>query len=156
MCPSKDRRIINTREVKPPISDKQGIEIFNTWRKVLLDAPERCIEVVSADDDNFPQTFDLWLWGSDRVLSLWESFSKSPTSRLLDSSPIVKSAVDRNEYIFLPRGPRPVHSVTYKPFDRMLAMHLRRGDYDNACKGFADWNSTYYRLVCLLSLGLVF
>ncbi|KIK69943.1 hypothetical protein GYMLUDRAFT_236395 [Collybiopsis luxurians FD-317 M1] len=144
VCPEHERRIINTREVKPEIEWWMGNEIFDTWRKVLLEAPEKCIEIVSAEEDDFPQTFDLWLWGSYRVLPLWESFSKSPTSRLLATSPLVKSAVDRNEYLFLPQGPRPAHPASYNPYDRMLAMHVRRGDYKDACIGLATWNSTYY------------
>ncbi|KAJ4496975.1 hypothetical protein C8R41DRAFT_760591 [Lentinula lateritia] len=144
VCPREERRILNTREVKPDIAWLMGDEIFEAWRKVLTEAPERCIEIVPADDDNFPQTFDLWLWGSFRVLPLWKPFSESPISRLLATSPIVNSAVDRNEYLFLPHGPRPAHPVSHNPYDRMLAMHVRRGDFKDACIGLATWNSTYY------------
>lgn len=149
VCPAEERRILNTREVKPSVGWSQGNEIFEAWRKVLLEAPERCIEVVGAEEDSFAQTFDLWLWGSDRILSLWESFSTAPTSRLLGSSPIVSSAVDRNGYLFLPHGPRPPYPASANPYDRMLAMHLRRGDYKNHCIHLANWNSTFYRLVAL-------
>ncbi|KAF5367310.1 hypothetical protein D9757_010109 [Collybiopsis confluens] len=144
VCPYHERRFINTREVKSALGESEGRKIFDTWRKLLLDAPEGCIEIVPAQEDTFPQSFDLWLWGSHRVLSLWETFSKSPTSRLLTPSPIVGSAVVRNEYLFLPRGPRPPHPAPYNPYDRMLAMHLRRGDYKDACIHLATWNSTYY------------
>ncbi|KAF9005521.1 hypothetical protein BDQ17DRAFT_1353281 [Cyathus striatus] len=77
------------------------------------DAPERCIEIHPADrsEDNFPQTFDLFLWGSYRILSI----------------PVVNAAVDRNEYLFLPKGPRPAFAASRNPYDRMLAIHLRRG-----------------------------
>jgi len=30
------------------------------------------------------------------------------------------------------------------PYSRMLAIHLRRGDYKEACKSLSDWNATYY------------
>ncbi|KAF9489577.1 hypothetical protein BDN71DRAFT_1527746 [Pleurotus eryngii] len=146
VCPQAERRIINTREVKGPVGDAMGSAVFQHWKDLLLNAPERCIEIIPADrsEDGFPQTFDLWLWGSYRVLDLWESFSKSPVSTLLGSSPIVNSAVDRNEYLFLPRGPRPAHPISPNPYDRMLAMHVRRGDFKEACIGLATWNSTFY------------
>ncbi|KAL0564954.1 hypothetical protein V5O48_017082, partial [Marasmius crinis-equi] len=98
VCPQSERRIINTRDVKPTINGGQGNVIFEAWRKLLEEAPEKCIEIWPADneEDGHPQTFDLWLWGSDRILSLWEDFKKSPTSRLLETSPLVKSAIDRN------------------------------------------------------------
>lgn len=146
VCPAKERRIINTRDIKPAIQWSMGDEIFETWRKLLLDAPEPCIEVVAPEEDRdgYVQTFDLYLWGSNRILPLWESFSKSPVSRLLGNSRIVSSAVVRNEYLFFPHGPQ-LPSVD--PYERMLAMHVRRGDYKDACLDLAAWNSTFYRLV---------
>ncbi|KAG5353909.1 hypothetical protein C0989_000152 [Termitomyces sp. Mn162] len=146
VCPRKERRIINTREVKPVIGWADGIDVFNHWKKILHDAPERCIEIEPEHykKDFYPQTFDLWLWGSNRVRSLWPVFSQSPTSRLLGPSPIVLSAVERNAYLFNPRGPRPEHPVSRSPYDRMLAIHARRGDFKEACLHLAKWNSTFY------------
>ncbi|KAL0568818.1 hypothetical protein V5O48_013162 [Marasmius crinis-equi] len=146
VCPHSERRVINTRDVKPSLVQSQGNEIFEAWRKLLEEAPERCIEIrpANSEEDSFPQTFDLWLWGSDRVLSLWEDFKSSPTSRLLDTSPLVNSAIYRNEYLFFPVGPRPTKPTTHKPWERMMAMHVRRGDFKEACINLAAWNSTFY------------
>lgn len=146
VCPKSERRIINTRDVKPAIMWDNGDVIFNHWQKLLTEAPERCIEVqpASRDEDAFPQTFDLYLWGTERILPLWEAFRDSPVSRLFGTSPIVQSAVDKNEYLFLPRGPRPPVPASNDPYKRMLAIHLRRGDYKQACLGLANWNSTFY------------
>ncbi|KAF8155253.1 hypothetical protein K438DRAFT_1862851 [Mycena galopus ATCC 62051] len=144
VCPKSERRYINTREVKPLVAQSPGTEVLAQWQKVLSEAPERCIEVVPAEEDSFAQTFDLGLWGSTRILSLWESFSESPISRLLDASPIVHAGVDRNVNLFVPRGPRPPHPARRKPFDRMLAMHLRRGDYEGHCRGLAFINAIFY------------
>ena len=146
VCPQSERRIIFTGDVKPAIYWEEGDVIFQHWQKLLTDAPERCIEIQASNtkNDGTPQTFDLWLWGSTRVLSLWDEFSDSPVSRLLAPSPIVKAAVDRNEYLFLPRGPRPTHRAPRDPYERMLAIHLRRGDFVTHCLSLANWNSTFY------------
>ncbi|RDB14696.1 hypothetical protein Hypma_016298 [Hypsizygus marmoreus] len=152
VCPWNERKFIHTGDVKPVVAWKSGLEIFEHWAKLLGDAPERCIEVQASGDDKFPQTFDLWLWGSDRILPLWDSFSKSPTSRLLQTSPIVGAAVKRNEYLFLPRGPRPSYPVSPDPYSRMLAMHIRRGDFKGACLHLAKFNSTFYSWNLLPSL----
>ncbi|KAJ7707737.1 hypothetical protein B0H17DRAFT_1156275 [Mycena rosella] len=145
VCPRSERRIINTVDVKPNIGWAEGTDIFAHWQKILLEAPESCIEIVPApwEVDNFPQVFDLWLWGSNRILSLWESFSKSPTSRLLDTSPIVESAVARNKFLFLSRGPNSTPQPR-DPYQRMLAMHVRRGDFSKSCENLARYGSTYY------------
>ncbi|KAF9484849.1 hypothetical protein BDN70DRAFT_872119 [Pholiota conissans] len=146
VCPKEERRIINTHDVKPAIYWENGDVIFNHWQKLLSEAPERCIEIQPAprEEDGFGQTFDLFLWGTTRILPLWEGFRDSPVSRLFGTSPIVQSAVDKNEYLFLPRGPRPPVAASNNPYNRMLAIHLRRGDYKEACLGLANWNSTFY------------
>ncbi|KAF8645215.1 hypothetical protein AX16_008042 [Volvariella volvacea WC 439] len=146
VCPPSKRRIINTRDVKPAVKDAAGDQVFAYWQKLLKDAPENCIEIVPQPrkEDNHPQVFDLWLWGSERILPLWESFSKSPTSRLLSTSPLVASAVTKNEILFLPRSSGSTHAMPYSPYARMLAIHIRRGDFKEACLSLATWNSTFY------------
>ncbi|KAJ3575873.1 hypothetical protein NP233_g813 [Leucocoprinus birnbaumii] len=141
VCPESERRIINTRDVKPGIVSESGKTTFYTWQKLLLEASERCIEVQPAlpSEDAYSQIFDLWLWGTDRILDMWEEFRDSPVSQLLETSPIVNAAVARNEYLFVPRsGPK------LNPYDRMLAIHIRRGDFKEACLDLATWNATFY------------
>lgn len=144
VCPRSERRFIPTSEVKQYVGWSEGDVIFDKWASLLREAPELCIEVTTSPEDSFPQVFDLWLWGNTRILSMWERFSSSATSRLLATSPIVKSGVDRNEYLFLPKGPRPLHPASHNPYERMLAMHLRRGDYEGSCRHFSKYSSTFY------------
>ncbi|KAF8956990.1 hypothetical protein BDZ97DRAFT_1763272 [Flammula alnicola] len=144
VCPPEKRRIINTRELKPALTNAPGSEIFAAWQKILLDAPESCIEIQSADtsEDAYSQVFDLWLWGTTRVLSLWDEFSKSPVSRLLGTSHIVERALEYNKRIFHAARKEEVDIVD--PYSRMLAIHLRRGDFKQACLSLSNWNSTFY------------
>ena len=146
VCPKEERRIINSEEVKPAIRWENGDVIFNRWQQLLRDAPERCIEVQAASRsiDGFPQTFDLFLWGSDRILSLWEDFKNSPVSQLLATSPVVESAIYKNEYLFQSRDSSLPSEAPLNVYDRMLAIHLRRGDFQQACLDLANWNSTFY------------
>ncbi|KAJ7927715.1 hypothetical protein B0H13DRAFT_1970214 [Mycena leptocephala] len=144
VCPSHERRYINTRDVKPAVAEAPGIDVLTHWQTVLRDTPEHCVEIVGAEEDTFSQTFDLGLWASPRILTVWDSFPQSPISHLLDASPIVHSAVDRNSYLFIPRGPRPPHPAPRNPFHRMLALHLRRGDYEGHCRGMTYINLGFY------------
>ncbi|KAG7088827.1 hypothetical protein E1B28_012782 [Marasmius oreades] len=159
VCPGNKRKLLYTEDIKPKIGWASGIDILNSWAKILRDEPAKCIEIIPADEafDQFPQTFDLWLWGSDRVLSLWEPFIQSPISRLLETSPVVNSAIDANEHLFFPRGSRLPVSGGAKvidtgsdsgwpknPFSRVMAVHVRRGDFKEACERLAYYNSTFY------------
>ncbi|TFK51148.1 hypothetical protein OE88DRAFT_1660494 [Heliocybe sulcata] len=144
VCPPEDRDIIDTDTIKPDLQDAEGDVILRRWTEVIRDSPKRCVEVVPGRNDNFPQTFDLWLIGYKRLLSLWPVFKDSPTSRLFGTAPLVASAVDRNEYLFMPRGSRPARYGPHDPYERMMALHVRRGDFEEACYGLARWNSTFY------------
>ena len=147
VCPESKRRIIATPDVKPAVANAEGTEVFAAWEKVLKDATESCIEVhhiVEGDNYYFGQTFDMHLWTSTRILSLWEGYKNSPVSRLLRASPIVQSAVDRNEYLFVPRGPRPTVPAPVNPFERTMALHLRRGDYSSHCNYLASGNESFF------------
>lgn len=144
VCPSSDRRIIKTGDIKPQIGSESGDKIFSTWEQLLLNAPERCIEIQGGGQskDNFPQVFDVWLWGSESLLLLWEEFRDSPVSRLLGTSPIVNAAIARNEYWFVPTDRQAVGSRNI--YDHMLAIHIRRGDFSDACVQLATWSSRFY------------
>ena len=144
VCPKSERRIIYTGDVKPSIYWESGDVIFKHWEKLLTDAPERCIEVkpTPRGSDSMPQIFDFFLWGSTRILPLWDGYKNSPVSRLLAPSAIVKAAVDRNEYLFLHR--RWPGFQAREPYERVLAIHLRRGDFKSHCQHLAKWNSTFH------------
>lgn len=130
----------------------QASEIVDRWSTKLRTIPDRCVEVIPSPDDGTPQIFDLWVLGDVRLTSIWDSFSKSPISRLLRPSHIVSAAVARNEFLFLPTGPRASSKASSETYERVLAMHLRRGDYEDACQGFSKWNSTFYGWNLLASL----
>jgi hypothetical protein len=145
VCSPEESCLIVSAAIKSLLADLPGTEVFAAWEMLLRDAPERCVEIVSApyEVDKMPQVFDLWIWGNSRVLSLWPSCSQSTTSKLLAASPIVCAAVERNTYLFNPRGPR----LLTAPRDwaqRTLAIHLRRGDFIQHCRNLAGWGSGFY------------
>ncbi|KAF7300521.1 hypothetical protein HMN09_00936600 [Mycena chlorophos] len=163
ICPPERRRVFDTQSIKPflegGVDNAAGSLIWSTWHELLLNAPESCVEVVySANNtDMFPQIFDLRLWGSPRILDLWDSFSKSPISAQFRASPIAQSAVEANigygtfsgaSLRFFPAWLYPHRD----PFERMLAVHLRRGDYVEHCHNIVNWHAKYYGWAQLPSL----
>ncbi|KAJ7644904.1 hypothetical protein FB45DRAFT_737373 [Roridomyces roridus] len=143
VCPPEERRLLNTRDVKPGIAYAPGDDTLVYWQAILRDAPEGCIEIVPQDEgDWFPQVFDLGIWGSTRLLSLWDSFAASPISRLLKASPIVGAAVERNQHLFTPE--QESQHTSREPFHRVLAIHIRRGDYEGHCGSLVSQNMGFY------------
>ncbi|KAF9265239.1 hypothetical protein L218DRAFT_898876 [Marasmius fiardii PR-910] len=188
VCPPEERKIIYTDEVKPlipkpsskslsnspygyaggPIGKNQtenwespwGDVIFEYWRELLLNSPERCIEVLPSPltQDPYPQTFDVRMWATHKALPLWESFSTSPVSRLLAASGLVKSGVERNLHLFR-EGQKEEAEQKTDPLSSVLAIHVRLGDFSDACTDLlASYNLTFYgwNLLPILSSQDVF
>lgn len=142
-CPRNERTVLMSSTLKNPVRDAEGEKVFKHMVNVIKNAQARCIEIAESPDDNFPQTFDLWLIGDPRGVSMSQLFLNTATSRLFGTSPLVESAVKRNEYLVLPRSKNL--DAPLDPYERMMAVHIRRGDFGPACKDRALWASTYYQ-----------
>ncbi|KAF6761581.1 hypothetical protein DFP72DRAFT_879061 [Ephemerocybe angulata] len=144
VCPPDQVKVFQVNDMKREYNlyEKSATEIFEVWRKAIADDPARCIEVQGPprEVEANAQVFDLWLWGSYRILDIWEEFKKSDVSQLLATSPIVERVVDRNEHLFR----TPQTPTGEDPFKRVFAVHARRGDFSWACQMLADWKSTFY------------
>ncbi len=157
VCPRQDRKIINTRDIKPALREADGKVIFERWRILLAETKERCVEIVAAprEEDPFPETFDIFYWSGPRSLSLWDDFVQSPISRLLRASPIVQSAIEDNIGLFTSPLPSLPSLKNHKPdryskdllrdtFASVFSIHIRSGDFREACIEHAAMNSTFY------------
>jgi len=62
------------------------------------------------------------------------------TAALLRTSPLILSAIHQNEHLLFD------HTSIRDPsrYDAVMAVHLRRGDYEEACTLLAQHNSTFY------------
>jgi len=141
VCPPEETEIIDSDVGKEPVFWESGVTVMNHWVRLLNDSPKRCVDIQPSlsGKDGFPQSFDLWLVSTKRILDFWPEFREGPISQLLKTSPLVESAIMRHEHLFHSEIDHPANV-----YDRMMAVHIRRGDYYDACKGLADWNSSFY------------
>lgn len=147
VCPKDRIKVIWTHEVKNEFNLRwaTGKRIFDVWNQILLEAPEKCVEIrpPSRDIEQEDRTplFDWTVWGGGMILDMWEEFRSSPVSKLLKASPIVQRAVERNQRLFGPSSSGAEGSQS--PFERVLAVHVRRGDYLDHCTHLAKYASPF-------------
>jgi len=122
------------------------------WEKAL-NGSQRCIEVfpMPKEKDRQSQGFTMGSESSaDSVLSTWEEFRHSPVALYTTASKLVLSAVEKNKVIFQARRGRlgwttPTADSDSNPFDRMLAVHVQRGNsFKKDCMDAAEKNLSFY------------
>jgi hypothetical protein len=91
VCPENERTIIWSNTLKDPVRDAQGDVVFKHMVDVIKNEPGRCVEIMPSSEDGFPQTFDLWLIGDPRGVSMSKLFLDTPTSRFFGTAPLVAS-----------------------------------------------------------------
>jgi hypothetical protein len=149
-CPPEDRKILNGRVIRGAVRGRPALDIFDHYVATLKTETARCIEISDGGDVWDAQVFGFKAISTERAIGLMEFFVDRPASRLLAPSALVRSAVMRNEYSFLPRKQAVGVKAPADPFDRMMAVHLRRGDFSWACADRARYTDTYYGW-CVLS-----
>ncbi|KAG8757680.1 hypothetical protein FRC11_004345 [Ceratobasidium sp. 423] len=141
ICPPDARVVLDTEKVAGHIKEEDAKTLIDFWAQKLRDMDDKCIEI-----DGREQVFNYYLTGSTRVLTAFEEFSNSATLQMFKWSDLVVGAVKRNFELISPikqRNSRPMIFYPEGKIDGLLAMHVRRGDYEYHCTHFANWSSTY-------------
>ena len=91
------------------------------------------------------------MFGTERILPLWPSLIRSPVLTQFAWSPLVEEGVQKNMHFLLPPRNTPIPpnfpllpaNDQYAPIPGLLALHIRRGDYAEHCRGFITYGSTW-------------
>lgn len=114
-----------------------GTMLVDTWVDLLNSTPERCVEVKKV-------VFNIVLMGSERLLDVMPDFFKSPILTEFRWSPLIESILHQNLAHFAPAGlPQSSNDGQYPIIEGLLAMHIRRGDFEEHCRSLAEWNMTF-------------
>ncbi|EDR01438.1 uncharacterized protein LACBIDRAFT_333152 [Laccaria bicolor S238N-H82] len=137
VCPSDHpgKVIIDARTVGSP-SRAGGMELVQWWvdkiDSVASDA--ECVEI--REGDVVGRVFDSYFFGiPSQFLLLLPDLFLSPILHSFTWSPLILSAIVRNFNIF--------EMGSNSMVTGLLAVHLRRGDYERHCLRLADWRSTW-------------
>ncbi|KAI0372005.1 hypothetical protein BV20DRAFT_135882 [Pilatotrama ljubarskyi] len=147
------RTIIGSYAVNGPLVEPTAETLIQTWTDRM--AAHRCVEVEFSP----PEVFDEHLFAdASRLLDIWPRFSQSPIVQNFSWSTLVELAFDNNRQVISPESPLdpPLSSfpisdglARYTPLPGLLALHIRRGDFQIHCydvlasrsKGYTGFNS---------------
>ncbi|KZW02698.1 hypothetical protein EXIGLDRAFT_637291 [Exidia glandulosa HHB12029] len=171
-CPPSRRRSIDASQLWNQIGldeDSDGETIVSKWAAYLKDLPDPCVQV---DGRNF-FSIDFWFGRPQRTIAVWPTLHKSPIMTHHAWSKAVYSAVSRNlplltagkmsreneRFSHIVEGdvapvPAPLHE--YKEMSNVLALHIRRGDYEGHCWILAQSSVPYASWNVLLGLPDVY
>jgi len=109
--------------------DVDGDILIAHWAEKLKDLEHGCVTI----DGFSPSIVDIAFFVSKRVISLFPTVSTSPVVTRFEWSSIVRDAVTRNYPLLLSgSSPQSINELPVAP--GLLAIHLRRGDYEYHCK----------------------
>ena len=85
------------------------------------------------------------VFGSSRVHDGLPVLLNSPITKLFGWSPLIEDAFMLNKHLFaLSRKlPPPTRGLRYPPIPGLLALHVRRGDFEAHCPVLRRWNTRF-------------
>ena len=87
------------------------------------------------------------------MLPLWPTISHSPILTRWDWSPLIQSAYSRNRHLFkrFPSSSRLTGLIdtlglsgSSDTIKGLLAIHVRRGDFEDHCRNLAEWSADWH------------
>ncbi|KAL7284994.1 hypothetical protein ACG7TL_000083 [Trametes sanguinea] len=148
VCPQKTTFI--REDISEIIDYKNSAkEIVDGWQHKLERVDEPCVQTAP----NSGQIFNFDVFGDPKaMLDIWPELSDSPILTHFGWSPLVELAFDNNRDLFFTSG-SPWSYLTDRPFttnaDRysaipgLMAIHVRRGDFEGHCMHLASFSSQY-------------
>ncbi|EJF67393.1 hypothetical protein DICSQDRAFT_46241 [Dichomitus squalens LYAD-421 SS1] len=124
-------------------ADADAGEVLRTWVEKLKTLP-RCVEI----KEDAAQIWNIWVFGSKRVLGIWESLKHSPVITEFRWSQLIEDGFTRNRHLFMHTNwlrdlISPPAAYPYDVIPGLLALHIRRGDFEGHCLHFARWSSQW-------------
>jgi len=141
VCP--EPTIINPRDIDGPLpGDIPADKLADVWVETINSMPDRCIEI----QRGAVQLFSFWIFGNaQRLMPIWPQYKASPIITQFRWSSLVESAFDSNIVLFSSAKEKWMDAVTfpYKTVPGLLALHIRRGDYEGHCKNLGEWGADW-------------
>ncbi|KAG1845693.1 hypothetical protein DFJ58DRAFT_800499 [Suillus subalutaceus] len=130
-----------------------ALEIFEKWVEKLNSIDDPCVEI---KQESY-QLFEIWLFGSKRILSIWPILSKSPVFTDFSWSPLILQAYADNAHLFTPssfrffpsfmrpsnQSPTPTTLHDVHPIVKAKDLDTVTGRLRGHCSHLANWSSDW-------------
>ncbi|KAJ7112026.1 hypothetical protein C8R43DRAFT_153314 [Mycena crocata] len=147
VCPESERVVLDTRKIQDTLPANATLsEIVERWVAVLGAISSRCVELWW----NSPALFSYEITNTERVLDAFPALSRSPVLSDFGWSPLILAGFQNNSQHFAalassgssttaiePSSSSSLNSTSTttdtSPLRGLLALHIRRGDYEIWC-----------------------
>ncbi|KAG9008378.1 hypothetical protein FRB90_008935 [Tulasnella sp. 427] len=145
VCPPERRVLVDVHETRKELGIEWGApvrDIIERWADKLRAMNDTCVEVTG------DRVFTFFDYGEKRLLSAWDVLSTSPVLSQLTWSPFVNRILHRNLPLLQsqpspPSSSSPSTGVSRDVIDGLLAVHIRRGDFQRHCLDRLKYSSEY-------------
>ncbi|KAI0756218.1 hypothetical protein C8Q80DRAFT_1127284 [Daedaleopsis nitida] len=141
VCPEKE---VMTEELFKIDAEADAGVVLDAWVEKLKAMP-RCVEI----DEKIAQIWNIWMFGSKRILGIWDSLKRSPVITEFRWSQLIEDGFVANYRLFSSTSwlvslfSGAPSAYPYTPIPGLLALHIRRGDFEGHCLHFARWSSQW-------------
>ncbi|KIK58300.1 hypothetical protein GYMLUDRAFT_75051 [Collybiopsis luxurians FD-317 M1] len=95
VCANETRVVLDTEVVHESVGNWDGAENLKAFVDHIQSFPERCVEF----ELDAEHVFNIWMFGSTGILSLWPSLAQSPILKQFTYSPLILGAFERNRHL---------------------------------------------------------
>ncbi|KAI5118047.1 hypothetical protein M0805_005895 [Coniferiporia weirii] len=136
VCPEERRTKVGIKDLNEGLNGATVQAVVEKYVDKLLNMPEGCVEL----NGGMEHPFDWQHFGDPNIETTWPTLRESPVLTEFNWSPLVLAALRTNA-----AGVAPVLGEDPPPNNvpDLMAVHIRRGDYDAHCAHLANWSSPY-------------
>ncbi|KAH9934094.1 uncharacterized protein BXZ73DRAFT_46087 [Epithele typhae] len=130
-------------------SENNAKQITDGWVAKLKSTEDPCVQTALGSG----QLFNYMVFGDKYAMhDIWDEFTSSPIVTHFRWSPLVELAYDNNRELFKSSDTvepyyaslnTPTNRERYPEIPGLLALHVRRGDFEEHCIHIGNWSSDY-------------
>ncbi|KAF9647022.1 hypothetical protein BDM02DRAFT_3180749 [Thelephora ganbajun] len=137
VCPNP--KLLDKAAIRAKLPENYtALHLLAVWVRMMDEELARCVEI----DE---RVFDIGVFGTWRIYDGLPVLLNNPITKLFSWSPLVEDAFKINQRLFTlsSKLPPPTPEFRYPPIPGLLALHVRRGDFEGHCPNLRRWKVSF-------------